>query len=119
MWLILNIHSLRISGQDVDASWFYSLGALAPKIQDGQIGEMADALCKNLLSDKKSDIEKRDVASIGIKTLISEVSSVPAGNIVVKKILPPLISSLQSKVCLSSFTCIRFVLAACFNYDCL
>lgn len=76
-----------------------SLGALIPKVQHGQVGDVSDNLCQKLLSDKKADIEKRDVACIGLKTVIAEINSGAAGHMLVKRVAPQLIGSLSSTVC--------------------
>lgn len=63
------------------------------------MGDVADNLSRKLLSDKKADIEKRDVACIGLKTVIAEVNSGVAGQVLVKRVAPQLIGSLSSMVC--------------------
>ncbi|GMH39342.1 hypothetical protein BSKO_07240 [Bryopsis sp. KO-2023] len=90
------------------------LGALVPKIQEGQVGEVSNNLCDKVLSEKKEDIEKRDMASIGLKTVIAEITSGTAGQVIVKTIAPKLIQGLHSKeseVVIESLDIIREMVA--------
>lgn len=49
-----------------------SLAPLVNKLKAPQVETMVDALCSNMRSDKE---QLRDVSSMGLKTVISELSS--------------------------------------------
>lgn len=47
-----------------------SLGPLVSKVKEYQVETIVDTLCTNMLSDKE---QLRDISSIGLKTVISEL----------------------------------------------
>lgn len=59
----------------------FSLGPLVNKVKEYQVETIVDSLCANMISDKE---QLRDISSIGLKTVISElplVSSSLAANV--------------------------------------
>lgn len=53
-----------------------SLGPLVGKVKEYQVETIVDTLCTNMLSDKE---QLRDISSIGLKTVISELPPAAAG----------------------------------------
>jgi hypothetical protein len=56
----------------IDRSLVCSLGKLVNKVAEPRSEEMCRQLCNTILTGKKA--EQRDIASIGLKTIIAEVS---------------------------------------------
>uniref|UniRef100_A0A8C3BGV8 Cullin associated and neddylation dissociated 2 (putative) n=1 Tax=Cairina moschata TaxID=8855 RepID=A0A8C3BGV8_CAIMO len=54
-----------------------SLGPLVGKVKEYQVETIVDTLCTNMLSDKE---QLRDISSIGLKTVISELPPAAAGS---------------------------------------
>lgn len=76
-----------------------SLAPLVNKLKAPQVETMVDALCSNMTSHKE---QLRDISSMGLKTVITELSS-PGGNLVTaltasvcKKIASQLIAALET-----------------------
>lgn len=55
-----------------------SLGPLVGKVKEYQVETIVDTLCTNMLSDKE---QLRDISSIGLKTVISELPPASAGKV--------------------------------------
>ena len=53
-----------------------SLGPLVGKVKEYQVETIVDTLCTNMLSDKE---QLRDISSIGLKTVISELPPASTG----------------------------------------
>lgn len=49
---------------------YFSLGPLINKVKEYQVDTIVEALCINMVSDKE---QLRDISSIGLKTVISEL----------------------------------------------
>ena len=79
---------------------FISLGPLAKKVKEIQVQEIVDTLCNHLLSDKKGVEELRDIASIGLKTVVTEIplDSAALPILLVKRLTPRLINGIQNNV---------------------
>ncbi|KAF5283424.1 hypothetical protein FQA39_LY04800 [Lamprigera yunnana] len=52
------------------------LGPLVNKVKEYQVETIVEALCTNMISDKE---QLRDISSIGLKTVISELPQAPGG----------------------------------------
>lgn len=59
---------------------FCSLGPLVGKVKEYQVETIVDTLCTNMLSDKE---QLRDISSIGLKTVISELPPASTGEMFV------------------------------------
>ncbi|XP_054693741.1 cullin-associated NEDD8-dissociated protein 1-like isoform X5 [Grus americana] len=55
----------------------FSLGPLVGKVKEYQVETIVDTLCTNMLSDKE---QLRDISSIGLKTVISELPPASTGS---------------------------------------
>lgn len=55
-----------------------SLGPLVGKVKEYQVETIVDTLCMNMLSDKE---QLRDISSIGLKTVISELPPAATGKL--------------------------------------
>lgn len=64
------LKQLDDNSNDVQTIAVKCLGALLKKVQEAQVGEICDKLC-DLILDGKAEL--RDIYSIGLKTLISDV----------------------------------------------
>ncbi|CAM9131552.1 unnamed protein product, partial [Ectocarpus sp. 12 AP-2014] len=64
------LKQLDDNSNDVQTIAVKCLGALLRKVQEAQVGEICDKLC-DLILDGKAEL--RDIYSIGLKTLISDV----------------------------------------------
>ena len=73
-----------------------SLGLLACRIQEGSVETLLQELCTKLFTSKKE--HERDLASIGLKTVVAEVSVGPLGKSLVKRVTPHLISGVKTQV---------------------
>lgn len=73
------------------------LGPLVKKIKDQSISDIADTLCNHLLNEKKGGDELRDIASIGLKTVVTEIPVEPQlySQILVKRLTPRLITGIS------------------------
>lgn len=73
---------------------FCSLGPLVKKVQEPQLQEIVDKLCAYVSQDKE---DLREIASIGLKTVIVQVpvNSAVAVN-VCKRLVPRLLHHLES-----------------------
>lgn len=52
------------------------MGPLVNKVKEFQVETIVEALCTNMISDKE---QLRDISSIGLKTVISELPQAPGG----------------------------------------
>lgn len=73
----------------------FSLAPLVKKIRDQQVLEMTNKLCDKLLNVKD---QHRDIASIALKTIVSEVPSVSVAQAVLVSITPKLINGITGPV---------------------
>jgi len=72
------------------------LGPLSKKVKDVHVQEMVDTLCNHMLLDKKGAEELRDVASIGLKTIINEASvDSPLAGVLVKQLTARMITGIS------------------------
>lgn len=55
---------------DYEFSNAHSLGPLVTKVKDNQVETIVEHLCSNMAADKE---QLRDISSIGLKTVISEL----------------------------------------------
>lgn len=65
------------------------------KVSEARVAEMTDKLCDKLLNGKD---QHRDIASIALKTIISEISSVPLAQSVLVSLTPQLIKGIIGPV---------------------
>lgn len=56
----------------------HSLGPLVGKVKEYQVETIVDTLCTNMLSDKE---QLRDISSMGLKTVISELPPAATGTL--------------------------------------
>jgi len=72
------------------------LGPLCKKVKEAQVQDIVDTLCNHLLSDKKGADELRDISSIGLKTVISEIPLDPStlSSLIVKRLTPRLLTGI-------------------------
>lgn len=75
--------------------WFFSLAPLVKKVREQQILEMTNRLCDKLLNGKE---QHRDIASIALKTIVSEVPSSSIARNVLVSISPKLIKGITAPV---------------------
>lgn len=54
----------------------FSLGPLVNKVKEFQVETIVENLCSNMISEKE---QLRDISSIGLKTVISELPQAPGG----------------------------------------
>ena len=73
-----------------------SLGLLVCRIQEGSVDMLLQDLCTKLFAGKKE--HQRDLASIGLKTVVAEVSGGQLAKTVVKRIVPHLIAGIKTQV---------------------
>jgi cullin-associated NEDD8-dissociated protein 1 len=77
-WYVkLNLRFYRIHSPLVFCvTFFFSLGPLVTKVKDVQVETIVEHLCTNMSSDKE---QLRDISSIGLKTVISELPLTSSG----------------------------------------
>jgi len=73
------------------------LGPLSKKVKEVHVQEIVDTLCNHLLSEKKGADELRDISSIGLKTVITEIPSEnsPLPTLIVKQLTPRLVTGVS------------------------
>jgi len=81
------VKHLEDSGTDVKQQAVRTIASLAKKVQETQLEEIADKLASHILN--QTDEEKRDIGSIGLKTLVGAMTmqTAPA---VLKRVTPKL-----------------------------
>ena len=81
------VKHLEDSGTDVKQQAVRTIASLAKKVQEAQLEEIADKLASHILN--QTDEEKRDIGSIGLKTLVGAMTmqTAPA---VLKRVTPKL-----------------------------
>lgn len=88
-----------------------SLGLLVRKIADARLQDISESLCKRVTNASGKKSEQRDIASIGLKTVISEVSGSQA-QALVSSTTPLLIMGLNEPVCQVCSACMYAGLAS-------
>ncbi len=78
---------LEDSSTDVKQQAVRTIASLAKKVQESQLEEIADKLATHILN--KDDEEKRDIGSIGLKTLVGVLTPHTAPS-VLKRVTPKL-----------------------------
>lgn len=78
----------------------FSLAPLVKKIHEQQVLAMTNKLCDKLLNVKD---QRRDIASIAMKTIVAEVPSVSVAQSILVSITPKLISGITSTVSCNIF----------------
>lgn len=73
----------------------YSLAPLVKKISEDRILEMANKLCDKLLNGKD---QHRDIASIALKTIVSEVNTTSLAQRILASLGPQLIEGITNPV---------------------
>jgi len=75
------------------------LGPLSRRVKEPQLQEIVDILCTHLLNEKKGGEELRDIASIGLKTVITEMPAEPptAAILITKRLTPRLIAGVNNE----------------------
>jgi len=70
------------------------LGPLVNKVKENQVETIVDALCTNMISENE---QLRDICSIGLKTVISEVpiTNIPLAANVCRRITGKLTSAIE------------------------
>ena len=56
----------------------HSLGLLVRKVADNRLQDISQNLCQRVTSESGKKAQQRDIASIGLKTVIAEVSGTQA-----------------------------------------
>ncbi|KAG5184831.1 armadillo-type protein, partial [Tribonema minus] len=87
------LKQLDDSSNDVQGIAVKCLGILLKKVQEAQVGEICDKLCTLILEGKP---ELRDIYSIGLKTLISDVPDA-TGPSVAKRLTARLLGGVQKE----------------------
>lgn len=72
------------------------LGPLSKRVKEPQVQDMVDTLCNHLLADKKGADELRDISSIGLKTVITEIPAdqTNLSGLIVKRLTPRLLTGI-------------------------
>ena len=68
--------------QAADSIGCCSLGLLVRKIADARLQDISESLCNRVTNVSGKKTEQRDIASIGLKTVISEISGQQAATLV-------------------------------------
>lgn len=73
-----------------------SLGLLVNRVAVFRVEEILQMLCQNLISGKRE--QQRDIAGIGLKTVIAGIKGGPLAAVVVKQVSPMMVQGVQKKV---------------------
>ncbi|XP_031392996.1 cullin-associated NEDD8-dissociated protein 1 [Punica granatum] len=85
------LQQLDDAAGDVSGLAVKCLGPLVKKVSEARVAEMTDRLCDKLLNGKD---QHRDIASIALRTIISEISSIPLAQSVLVSLTPQLIKGI-------------------------
>ena len=77
-----------------------SLGLLTRKVGQARVEFLVESLSDKLVAGKKE--QDRDIASIGLKTVVAEASGGQLAQVLVKKVTPKMVEGLKSTVGLHS-----------------
>lgn len=80
--------------------WHCSLAPLVKKVSEARLVEMTNKLCDKLLNGKD---QHRDIASIALKTIVSEVTTSSIAQCVLVSLSPQLIKGITSPVSYESY----------------
>lgn len=72
-----------------------SLALLVQRVSAAHVEDLVDALCTKLLSGKRE--QERDVAAIGLKTVVTDLPSGAVATLVVRRLCPKLVAGVQRK----------------------
>ncbi|KAK9816878.1 hypothetical protein WJX72_006469 [[Myrmecia] bisecta] len=89
------LQQLEDSSGDISALAVKCLGLLVQRVAVARVEEMLDTLCNKLLSGKKE--QQRDIAGIGLKTVIGEISGGALATAVVKRVVPRMMEGMRNK----------------------
>eukprot|EP00192_Tetraselmis_astigmatica_P000226 CAMPEP_0117662728 /NCGR_PEP_ID=MMETSP0804-20121206/8205_1 /TAXON_ID=1074897 /ORGANISM="Tetraselmis astigmatica, Strain CCMP880" /LENGTH=1235 /DNA_ID=CAMNT_0005469641 /DNA_START=95 /DNA_END=3802 /DNA_ORIENTATION=- len=89
------LQQLEDSSSDISGLAVKCLGLLVNRVAAGQVDVVLQVLCHNLLAGKKE--QQRDIASIGLKTVISEISGGALASTAVKQATPKMVEGINSK----------------------
>lgn len=73
-----------------------SLGLLTRKIADARLQDITESLCPRIVSGRKE--QQRDIASIGLKTVIAEVPAGSHATVLVSRMTPFLVEGISKQV---------------------
>lgn len=96
------LQQLDDAAGDVSGLAVKCLAPLVKKIHEAQVLEMTDKLCDKLLNGKD---QHRDIASIALKTIFSEVPSSSVAQSVLVSVSPKLIGGITSTVMKTDIKC--------------
>jgi len=65
------------------------------RVSTAHAEDVVDSLCAKLLAGKRE--QERDVAAIGLKTMVTDLPSGPLAALVVQRLCPKLVAGVQSK----------------------
>uniref|UniRef100_A0A7C9D8E7 Uncharacterized protein n=1 Tax=Opuntia streptacantha TaxID=393608 RepID=A0A7C9D8E7_OPUST len=89
------LQQLDDSAGDVSGLAVKCLAPLVKKVNESRVLEMTNKLCDKLLNVKE---QHRDVASIALKTIVSEVSSSSAAQVVLDSLTPQLTKGITGSI---------------------
>ena len=72
-----------------------SLALLVQRVSAAHVEDLVDSLCTKLLSGKRE--QERDVAAIGLKTVVTDLPSGAVATLVVRRLCPKLVAGIQRK----------------------
>lgn len=96
------LQQLDDSAGDVSGLAVKCLAPLVKKVNESRVLEMTNKLCDKLLNVKE---QHRDVASIALKTIVSEVSSSSAAQVVLDSLTPQLIKGITGSGSTTEIKC--------------
>ena len=72
-----------------------SLALLVQRVTQPHAEDVVDSLCAKLLSGKRE--QERDVAAIGLKTVVTDLPNGALATLVVRRLCPKLVAGVQTK----------------------
>jgi hypothetical protein len=86
------------------AAWRCSLGVLVRKVGEPRVMELVKGLCEKVAAPSKKDSSSRDIASIGLKTVIEVAGGSlahPAAALICSRMLDGVTQKVSASSCLS------------------
>jgi len=89
------LQQLEDTSSDISGLAVKCLGLLVNRVAVFRVEEILQMLCQNLISGKRE--QQRDIAGIGLKTVIAGIKGGPLAAVVVKQVSPMMVQGVQKK----------------------
>ncbi|KAK9835209.1 hypothetical protein WJX81_005880 [Elliptochloris bilobata] len=91
----LILQQLEDPSGDISSLAVKCLALLVQRVSTAHVEDLVDSLCSKLLSGKRE--QERDVAAIGLKTVVTDLPGGALATLVVRRLCPKLVAGVQQK----------------------